>query len=307
MAAGGRGTFGAPGLLEGSAHLFRVAFCDETGCTCWSGNSAQYSTTSFPGAAPLPPTDTVQEVEDNFHRRISTPKAQGGDGLGPDGVWIENTMNPGTKIGDDADSALVLPSGFAMYLARQATHEHSFAEVRLAKDDPTEAGYNFEVEGRIHMTGAGSMDAYLVKLVRGWRGCDGAAALIIGRATEQAVLYCDGDPPAPAPDRGILIPGSPPVGTCNEALPLSTGGSVWLRIETTDSAASGEPEITGTVAWGSCPAGSGISGCEHVCTFTRTDVGDPGSMLRVKGEWGFTGHDVHHRIEIFRAGSQADP
>lgn len=194
---------------------------------------------------------------------------------------------------------------------RPATHAHSFAEVLLRKGSLSENRYNFDVAARAHIgidpvTQLSVMKSYFAKLVHGHRGCLVSPVLFLGRYDDGATVGCDtnGNPNPAYQGAAVVIPTADPLDKCDEIPPLALGGAVLLRIEADDNI-DGYPLVKATVAWGTCTGG--IETCEHVCTVSRLDVGDPKLMSGILGEWVFTGHDVTHLLEFFRAGSEPSP
>ena len=149
-------SFGAPGLVESAPHHFRVSYCDADGCLCWSNRSSIATTQDFSTLPPTSPMSTSFEVEDNFRRLLTQPKVAGGDGLGPDQVWMVDPVS-NTRIGDDTDSAFLAPGAnandaIALYARKEATGVHSFSEVLFRNEGLSSGGvrqeYRFDVEAK---------------------------------------------------------------------------------------------------------------------------------------------------------------
>lgn len=134
--AGGQAVrFGAPGLVSESVHYFRVAFCDEVNCFCWSDRSAAVTSNPFSDSpVPLPGGPVEQIVEDTFHRPQTSPYLAPGDGLGPEEVWLGYD---GPRILDlsldknGGETFAVLPEAKTAKWTKPADHSHNLAQIEF--------------------------------------------------------------------------------------------------------------------------------------------------------------------------------
>lgn len=308
-----------PGLVSGTTTYFKVAFCVDDDCTCWSDRSLGEDTPSFSTSLPKPPGSVDLEVEDDFRRPATSPKFQpanptvrAGDGLGPwqenpSGasnlrgiVWVDGVKGVaagnGSRIHTDQERAF-LPVNAAPCYGREATHEHAYAEA-LFELDPNEQDdlYNFDVRSRVHFNDS-VLRGYFVKLAHGFVGAD-SPTLRIGRF--------EGMNPINKVD--LEMPTSDPADKCDEAPPLArTGGQrVWLRTEVFNTIGpQPHPKVVATAAWGNCSANQPIDQCEHVCMAEFEDF-DPigGEFLEIEGMWGMFAHERNYFLDLFRAGSE---
>lgn len=312
--------FGATGLVPGADHRFRVSFCDANGCFCWSNQSDPVLAGAFAGGAPEPPAaSTVRELEDTFRRLNTSVANAGGDGIGPQDVWLNNDMrivddlDPATSVGGTAE---MLQGGTAIR-TRASDHEHAFAEmlVRGVRNNQGQIGtdeYNVDLIVRSFESGPMQLKGYYLKLSRDPAVADGERALSVGRI--------EGVAGAPFFTLKLkdINPVQQPKCPINGPLPLEedeldgsgnpTGRSkaVWLRFEIDDDPDLGEPILSGYVAWG-CTSG-GIEDCDKVCKF-EDEIDDQGSskgLFGQKGRYGFCSHHKTHFADIVRGGSIPD-
>lgn len=299
--------FGAPGLDQDSQYAFRVSYCQESSpgtidkCTCRSGYSAWYSTSSLDGAAPASPL--VQQVEDQFRRRNTGKTIEGGDGIGPPEVWLEiSTSGNARQTIVDNERVVARHSAPIVYVASTAATGHTYSEV-LYKRDPgyTGAYYNVDALARVFfVTGSNTLKGYAVKLVT-----EPSHLALAGSGAELQIRRFAGTSNSPAlnPVKVANLSGT----NCGATIPLGTNGStepVWVRIEVAGSG-SEDPSIFGEVAWGGCTETGALTSCSSHCSYSGfwTDTGDPGEMTGSHGQWGYFTHHRDYRVEAFRAGS----
>ena len=278
-------------------------YCGANGkCSCFSDRSGTVITEGF-GPHLSPPSLAVVnvEVEDDFRRPATGYKIDGGNGLGPQTVWMENTMEPRTRIEADEEVASVKSGngGGACYLLASA-HWHAYAEVLWVNDlvaNPDRT-YNLDVIARNFGTSP-VMKAYLVKLAN---DPFAAPTLFIQRIDGGRVDLVN--PPPTLAQLALSQPKCDPLTALEQVAPANPNRSkpLWLRIEVDDRASPfPEPVITATAAW-DCPAAGTIDDCLHVCTLTAIDTGDPSGMFQKTGTTGLFAQHGDYFAAAFRAG-----
>lgn len=322
--------FAAVGLPPGSDHRFRVAFCNDSGCLCWSARSATIPTqpkTDFIVEAPDPPLDPM--IQDRFNRPATDPKCQPdmdndgtpdgplGDGLGPEVVWDDCSeeiyQHHSMVIAPNQESARATgPSRMMVYQAKVAedSHSYAYAKVRVTNpnEDPSGFKYNLQIQARIaEDQSAAAIKSYAVKLIENVRGCTSPTLFVVRLPGEYDFAGCEnGEPHSGLPaDAATLCVDGPPLDEIDTNDPEGRSKPVHMQIEVRDIQSAGVmvPKIIGTVGWGNCPDDKGIEDCEFTCQVVRTDTDDPGGMVGINGRWGMGFHEMGYDVLIFEAGS----
>ncbi len=304
--------FGAPGLIELYDTWIRVSFrrASDQKWLCWSQRGTAFQTPAFPTLGPNAPSQALLTVEDQFRRPATQPKKAGGDGMGPDAVWMDNF--PGVPAGNqpriDADEEhLLMPASVAYYERLQATHPHSYAEVQFIPAGGA-TSYNFAVMARVIQQGM-SMNFYQAKLVKQHLDVCFPTLFILKLSELEAFEQMPPLDPETQTCRTCADFAFLPSDACKQMQsgdpePNLPSDPIWLRIEVDDNAQD-EPVIVGTMAW-NCGNGVAIEECSGLFQQTRTETGDPEGMAGLTGRWALESHDIGHLVDIFRAGTE-DP
>jgi hypothetical protein len=185
-ASGSTVQFGLPGLRRDTKHWVAVAFCRNItgypglkGCNCWS-NEVEVNTTgiAFSTSKPTGPpetTGTLLKLEDEFVRPTTTTQTTpneaggGGDGLGPNAVWLDG-WDPPTPKGSFVDSSgdnAVISNGLVRY-ARPAKSTDAYAATRFWVTDnaiPQGVAPSYNIELMARQTGDGTSTQFFAAKV----------------------------------------------------------------------------------------------------------------------------------------------
>ena len=254
----------------------------------------------------------MQEIEDNLNRVQTrskyttggnlwgTPPTIKGEGLGPDSIWADGYPNYPAGNGSSIHSTMTEASmlqGSAVCSTEVPLYEHSYAEanVRVITFGNPEGGYNFDVHARVVMSGT-TAQGYFAKIVYKLRGADPAPELRVGRFSNSLITEFPVIESICASGCG-----------CTGTVPLGTGGSAWLRVETQDQR---DPDgVIATARIGrDCDCSTppcDISQCGGYCQTSWADDSAFGvALFQHVGAVGMDAHEGQYGIDIFRAGSE---
>lgn len=334
-------TVGLPGLRKNTKHWVSVAFCRNLsgyvglrGCNCWS-DELLVDTTNAPFSSSKPigapeTTNTALKLEDEFLRPATstqtTPKEAGGggDGLGPNAVWLDGWDPPvpeGSYIDSSVDNAVV-SNGMVRY-TRPAKSTSSYAATRFwitnnANPIGVAPSYNLELMAR-HTGDGASTQFFAAKLVYKQLGRDTHPTLLLLNETQiladgnvnfaslvPNVDYIDLDGTGP----GATCP-QQTVNKCNSTPPLLTGTNrnsnyAVLQITAEKDTDNSETDLVAAIGWNCDSAGLGsVYACSNVCCLAKSDA-DP-DRLDVNGQFSFFGHHsgVLYKLEWLRFGDSS--
>ncbi len=314
---------GLPGLRKNTKHWVSVAFCRNItaypglrGCNCWSAETLVDTTnvgfsSSLPYGAPET-TGTSLKLEDEFVRPVTTTQTtpneagDGGDGLGPNSVWLDGFDPPtleGSYIDTSGDNA-VISNGLARY-ARPAKSTDSYGAMRFwvtnnATTPDKAPDYNIELMARY--TGDGvSSQFYAAKFVYIQLGRTYPTLLLIKESQISPDQTIDWTKLTPGVDY-IELTGSAPgsncpgeeVNKCTGTPPLLTGinrdvNYAVLQISALKNINSSKTDLVAAVGWNCGSAGTGSAyKCSNVCCLAKSDA-DP-DRLEVNGRFAIFGH-----------------
>jgi hypothetical protein len=259
---------------------------------------------------PDPPVWAAQEIEDNFNRVATRSKYTSsgsfwpggvkGEGLGADGVWTDSypsyPAGNGSKIGS-TESEAIMPQGAFATAKEVPLYPHSYVEAnfRVLNFDNDTGGYNFDVHGRVVGSGANTQ-GYFAKVTYILRGAD-VPTILVGRLVGTSIDEFPGS-------RKRICQNNC---TCVGDVPLSSGGSVWLQLETQDSSDPDGVVVIGRIGW-SCDSCNStpcdFSKCGGFCETSWLDQDAFGVALKEKvGSVGMDAHEGTYSIDTFRGGS----
>jgi hypothetical protein len=317
--AAGTVRLGAPGLTQpagdsGWGFLAQVAFCSEDApgtidkCTCYSEDSSVQTTASFDGVDPDGTASGTLQInfEDQFRRGNTTTTITGGLGLGPIDVWLEGASGGRPTI-IDTERALAPQGTNMVFVERAAESPHVYTEVpyRCATSPATgDLQYNVDADGRAHIPASSSFPkALLIKLVNEPTSLEHSTETT---EPELQVRTASGNNIGSALQSWPIKDLDGDATGCDGNLPLANdaGQIVYLRFESNDEGAHGDPQVRAAVGWGGCTEDGGLASCSRQCsTGWWPYEDDPEGLKGQNGWWGFFVHHRTYRVEAFRAGS----
>lgn len=314
---------GLPGLRKNTKHWVSVGFCQNItaypglrGCNCWSAETLVDTTnvgfsSSLPYGAPEL-TGTSLKLEDEFVRPVTTTQTTpneaggGGDGLGPNSVWLDGFDPPtleGSYIDTSGDNA-VISNGLARY-ARPAKSTDSYGAMRFwvtNNETPPDEAPDYNIELMARYTGDGlTSQFYAAKFVYIQLGRTVPTLLLIKESQIEPDLTIDWTSLTPNVDyieltgsgAGSICPGET-TNKCNGTPPLLAGidrnvNYAVLQISAVKDTSSAETDLVAAVGWNCGAAGAGSAyKCSNVCCLAKSD-GDP-NRLEVNGRFAIFGH-----------------